>query len=144
MPCCNNIIINAGFTIAQKLAFGQLTMQQLHILHYTFRFTTAHIVINCTLKYALHYNTLSFTCGLRTVYLINLMNLICVDIVKCQVKFCLLLDFLHMKLFLTNLVSTGGPHEISRRAACGPRVGHHWRRRKELVPKRRADDCKGS
>ena len=95
MPCCNNIIINAGFTTAQKLAFGQLTMQQLHILHYTFRFTTAHIVINCALKYALHYNTLSFTCGLRTVYLINLINLICVDIVKCQVKFCLLPDFLH-------------------------------------------------
>jgi len=47
--------------------------------------------------------------------------LICVDIVKCQVNFCLLLDFLHI-LFLTNLASTGGPHEISRRAACGPRA----------------------
>ena len=70
-------------------------MQQLHILHYTFRFTTAQIVINCTLKYDLHYirPTFSLTCGLRTVYLINLKNLICVDIVKCQVKFCLLLDF---------------------------------------------------
>src|SRR6218665_1957836 len=70
--------------------------------------------------------TCSFTCGLRTVYLINLKNLICVDIVKCQVKFCILLDFLHIILFLTNLASTGGPHEISRRAACGPRVGQHW------------------
>src|SRR6218665_2719299 len=61
-------------------------------------------------------------CGLRTVYLINLKNFICVDIVKCQVKFCLLglLDFLHIKLFLTDLANTGGPHEISRRAACGP------------------------
>jgi len=47
------------------------------------------IVIQCTLKYALHY----ITCGLRTVYLINLKKLICVDIVKCQVKFCLLPDF---------------------------------------------------
>jgi len=28
-------------------------MQQLHILHYTFRFTNAQIVINCSLKYAL-------------------------------------------------------------------------------------------
>jgi len=43
--------------------------------------------------------------------------LICVDIVKCQVKFCLLLDFLHIILFLTNLASNGEPHEISRRAA---------------------------
>jgi len=32
----------------------QLTMQKLHILHYPFDFTTAQIVINCTLKYALH------------------------------------------------------------------------------------------
>jgi len=39
---------------------------------------------------------------------------------KCQVKFCLLPDFLNR--FLTNLASTGGPHEISRRAACGPRA----------------------
>src|SRR6218665_3371726 len=66
--------------------------------------------------------TFSLTCGLRTVYLINLKNLICVDIFKCQVEFCLLLDFLHMILFLTNLANTGGPHEISRRAACGPRA----------------------
>jgi len=49
----------------------------------------------------------------------------CVDIVKCQVKCCLLLDYLHIILFLTNLANTGGPHEISRRAACGPRVGQH-------------------
>src|SRR6218665_205181 len=55
-------------------------------------------------------------------YLINVKNLICVDIVKCQVKFCLLLNFLHIYLFLTNLASTGGPHEINRRAACGPRA----------------------
>jgi len=51
--------------------------------------------------------------------------LICIDIVKCQVKFCLLLAFLHITLFLTNLASTGEQHEISRRAACGPRVGQH-------------------
>src|SRR6218665_2333749 len=38
--------------------------------------------------------TFSLTCGLRTVYLINFKNVICVHIVKCQVKFCLLLDFL--------------------------------------------------
>src|SRR6218665_3850516 len=63
------------------------------------------------------YITFSLTCGLRTIYLKNLKNSICVDIVKCQVKFCLLLDFSHR--FLTNLVSTGGPHEISRRAARG-------------------------
>jgi len=49
--------------------------------------------------------------------------LICVDVVKCQVKFCLLLSFLHIYLSLTNLASNGGPHEIIRRAACGPRVG---------------------
>src|SRR6218665_544914 len=83
-------------------------------LHYTFRFTTAQIVINFTLKYALHYITLSLTCGLETVFLINFKNLICVDIVKGQVEFCLLPDFLHR--FLKNLVSTGGPHKISRRA----------------------------
>src|SRR6218665_3232133 len=63
------------------------------------------------------------TCGLRTIYLINFKNLICVDILKCQFKFCLLFDFLPR--FLTNLASTGGPHEISRRAACGPRAGQH-------------------
>ena len=40
-----------------------------------------------------------------------------VDFVKCQVKFCILLDFLHIILFLTTLASTGGPHEISRRTA---------------------------
>jgi len=68
------------------------------------------------------YITFSLTCGLRTVYLINLKNLICIDIVKCQIKFCLLLDFLHIIVFLTNLVSTGWPHEISRRAACGLRA----------------------
>ena len=63
--------------------------------------------------------TFSLTCGLRTVYLINFKNFICVDIVKCQVKFCLLLDFLRIILFLTIIASTGGLHEISRRAACG-------------------------
>src|SRR6218665_205492 len=65
----------------------------------------------------LHYITSSRTCWLRTIYSINLKNLICVDIVKWQVQFCLLLDFSHIILFLTNLSSTGGPHEISRRAA---------------------------
>src|SRR6218665_3219885 len=64
--------------------------------------------------------TFPLACGLRTVYIINLKNLICVDIVKCQVKFCLLLCFLH--IFLTKLACTGGPDEISRRAACGPRA----------------------
>src|SRR6218665_3397389 len=85
--------IRAGLTAAQNLAIGQLTMQQLQILQYTFRFTTAQIVINGTLKYALYYITFSLTCGLRTVYLINLKNLICVDLVKCRVKFCLYLIF---------------------------------------------------
>jgi len=71
----------------------------------------------------LHYITFFLTCGLRTVslYLINLKNLICIDIFKCQVKFYLLPDFLH-KIFLTILASTGGPHEI------GPRVGQHCHR----------------
>jgi len=50
--------------------------------------------------------------------------LICVDIVKYEVKFCIVHDFLHR--FLTNLASTVGPHEISRQAACGPQVGQHW------------------
>src|SRR6218665_540174 len=50
----------------------------------------------------------------------KLKNLICVNIVKCKVKCCLLPEVLHR--FLTNLGSTGGPHEISRRAACGPRA----------------------
>src|SRR6218665_2848092 len=95
-------------------------MQQLHILHYTFLFTAAQIVINSTLKYSLHYITFSLICGLRTVYLINLKNLTCVNIVKCKVKLCLLPEVLHR--FLRNLGSTGGPHEISRRAACGPRA----------------------
>src|SRR6218665_3211232 len=76
------------------------------------------------LAISLHY---IFSCWLRTVYLINLKNFICVDIVKCQVKGCQLLDFLQIILFLRNLASTGGPHEISRRAACGPwGVGQHW------------------
>src|SRR6218665_224992 len=78
-----------------------------------------------TVVISLHCITFSLICGLRTIYLINLKNLICVDIVICQVKFCLLPDFLHIMLFLTNLASTGGPHEIIRRAACGPRVGQH-------------------
>ena len=73
----------------------------------------------------INYITFSLTYGLRTVYLKNLKNLICVYIVKCQVKFCLLLDFLHIILFLTNLASTSRSHEISRRAACSPRVGLH-------------------
>src|SRR6218665_1960614 len=34
------------------------------------------------------------------------------------VEFCLLPDVLQR--FLTNLASTGGPHKIGRRAACGP------------------------
>src|SRR6218665_1882980 len=72
----------------------------------------------------IYYITFSLTCGLRIVYLINLKNLICFDTVKSKVNFCLLPDFSHR--FLTNLVSTGGPHEISRRASCGPRVGQHW------------------
>src|SRR6218665_2722605 len=70
----------------------------------------------------LYYITFSIICRLRTIYLINLKDLICVDIVKCQVKFCLLLDFLQIILFLRNLASTGGPHEISRQPACGPRA----------------------
>jgi len=73
-------------------------------------------------SYFIHYITFSLTCGLRTIYLINLKNLIWVDIVKCQVKFCILLEFLHIILFLTIFASTGGPHEISRRAACDPRA----------------------
>ena len=85
--------------------------------------------LNDAIVVLLHYITFSLTCGLKTAYLINLKNLICVDIVKCQVKFCLLgqVDFLHIILFLTILASIGGPHEISRRAACarGPRVGQH-------------------
>ena len=64
----------------------------------------------------------SIICGLRTIYLISLKNLIFVDIVKCQVKFCLLFDFIHILLFLTILASTGGPHEISWRAARCPRA----------------------
>src|SRR6218665_3016023 len=98
-------------------------MQQLHILHYTFLFTAAQIVINCTLNYALHYITFSLTCGLKNRIIFNkfkLKNLICVNIVKCKVKFCLLPEVLHR--FLTNLGSTGGPHEISPRAASGPRA----------------------
>jgi len=35
------------------MPIGQLTMQQLHILYCTVKFTTAQIVINYTLKYAL-------------------------------------------------------------------------------------------
>jgi len=35
------------------MAIGQLTMQQLHNYTAQFDFTTAHIVINCMLKYAL-------------------------------------------------------------------------------------------
>src|SRR6218665_2601266 len=33
-----------------------------------------------------------------------------------------LLDFLQIIIFVTNVASTGGPQEISRRAACGPRA----------------------
>jgi len=42
--------------------------------------------------------------------------LIRVDIIKCQVFF---FYFIFLHRFLTNLASTGRPHEISRRAACG-------------------------
>jgi len=43
---------SAGFTTAQNLAIGQLTLQQLHILHTEhFYFTNVENVINCTLKY---------------------------------------------------------------------------------------------
>jgi len=35
------------------MAIGQLTMQNLHFYTAHFDFTTAQIVINCTLKYAL-------------------------------------------------------------------------------------------
>ena len=40
------------YTTAQNIAIGQLAMQQLHIYTAHFDFTTAQIVINCTLKYA--------------------------------------------------------------------------------------------
>src|SRR6218665_380647 len=73
------------------------------------------------LDISLHY-IFSYVWVENRVYLINLQNLMCADVVKCQVKVCLLLDLLHIILFLTNLASTGGPHEISRRAACGPRT----------------------
>ena len=57
------------------------------------------------------------------------------DIVKGQVKFCLLPDFLHR--FIKHFAITDGPHEISRRAACarGPRDGQHWPTDKESVGK---------
>src|SRR6218665_2674234 len=84
--------------------------------------------LNCAI-WLFDYITFSLTCGLRTVYLINLKNLICVDIAKCQVKCCLLLVCLHIHviLFLRTLASSGGPNEIRRRAECGPgaRVGQH-------------------
>src|SRR6218665_3048647 len=70
-----------------------------------------------TVVIRLHYITFSVICGLRTSYLINLKNLICV-----KSSFVFSLIFLHIILFPTNLASTGGPHEISRRAACGPRA----------------------
>src|SRR6218665_3407545 len=39
--------------------------------------------------------TFSLTCGLRTVYLISLKNLICVDIVKMSSKVLSFTSFLH-------------------------------------------------
>ena len=66
-------------------------------------------------SYFIHYITFSLTCGLRTIYLINLKNLICVDIVKCHVKFTWF--FTHNIISKNYLASTGGTHEISRRAA---------------------------
>jgi len=36
------------------MVIGQLSLQKLQILHYNFDFTTAQLVINCTLNYALH------------------------------------------------------------------------------------------
>ena len=81
------------------------------------------------LDISLHY-IFSYVWVENRVYLINLQNLMCADVVKCQVKVCILFDFLHTILFLTNLgsgglagrmKSVGGPH-----AARGPRVGQHW------------------
>ena len=45
------------------MTIGQLTMQQLHILHCAFRFYNCigYIVINCTSKYALIYGTYFIT-----------------------------------------------------------------------------------
>ena len=40
---------------------NQSNVQQLHILHCTFDFTTAQIVINCTLKYALSFSVVLVT-----------------------------------------------------------------------------------
>jgi len=45
------------------MAVGQLTMQKLHSCTAQFDFTTAHIVINCTLKYALLYSFMLYGCG---------------------------------------------------------------------------------
>src|SRR6218665_184702 len=61
---------------------------------------------------------------------INLKNLICVDIVKCQAKVCPLLDFLYR--FLTNLPSTGGLPEISRWATCCPWAGQHCSKERRI------------
>jgi len=46
-------IFKAGFTTAQNIAIGQMAMQRLRIYTAHFDFTTAKIVINCTLRYAL-------------------------------------------------------------------------------------------
>src|SRR6218665_1943436 len=50
------------------MVIGQMTLQKLQILHYNFDFTTAQIVINCTLKYALVYS--------RILLLLKLSSLI--------------------------------------------------------------------
>ena len=42
------------------MAIGQLTMQKLHFYTAHFDCTTAQIVINCTLKYALKNTTVCF------------------------------------------------------------------------------------
>src|SRR6218665_4141496 len=80
-------------------------------------------IIAYTSVFLLDYMTFSLTCGLRTVYFINLKNLICVNIVKCQGKFCLLLYF--FTLISNKFSQHWRPHEIRPRAAC-PRVGQHW------------------
>jgi len=121
------IIIKAGFTTAEKRAFGQLTMQQLPtcMLRYTFRFRynctncdQMHVKISPVLHYIFPYLWVEN----RIFNQFKELDLCW----HCQMSSQVLSFTWFITQISKNLASTGGPHEISWRA--GPRVGQHWSR----------------
>jgi len=77
----------------------------------------------------LHYITFSHTCGLRTVYFINLKNFICVDIVKMSsqvLSFTRFVTYIISNKFNQHWQAAWNQSAGRMHAACGPRVGQHY------------------